>query len=585
MTTQNQVTNSAIEAIRRVIHEGQREMLTGKRVGSQIVMSGAPTGKTWVRSNDASREATAVYGVITMPNVSVVVGPDLHGHDRILYVPESSNVPTFGDKVALLSMPPVQGDLVGLDVTGRNFRPGRVRPYADSGSMLVYVEPFAHHEGRYAGGTIDLTSDIPATAGTCAWVAVALDPATDTLYSYAGTDSYDAPANLDEADAHAITVPNGYIPLAAVVLEEGMTEITAATRIVDLRPHFYTRGGVVRDLDDLANVDTTGKADGDALVWDDGAGEWVTDAVAGAIDVTDGTTTVSPATELLFDATKFDVTDNGGGQAEVTLAPGAVIASGSKTRITETILYENTLGSDGAWDVDNSDLNTGVGELDDYDELVIELRGLRGTVNAVNDRVLLLFGTGGGGLDTTATNYYVSELYAGKSVSSEVGGSSSDEAWAGFIPALTAPANTVGNWTIRVPNPGSGSHKNALSHGVLRTSATVQYYLAYGLTWENTGAIDQIAIRTDNHATDLIAAGASIRIIGRREEAIGGLDTSTANVSNPPTDAELDSALGTPASVGAGYQCLLDDNGADTNVYLVISNGTSWWYTALTKAT
>lgn len=242
MTTQNQVTNSAIEAIRRVVHEGQREMLTGKRVGAQIVMAGAPTGKTWVRSNDASREATAVYGVITMPNVSVVVGPDLHGHDRILYVPESSNVPTFGDKVALLSMPPVQGDLVGLDVTGRNFRPGRVRPYADSGSMLVYVEPFAHHEGYYAGGTIDLTGDIPATAGTCAWVAVALDPATGTLYSYAGSESYDAPANLDEADAHAITVPDGYIPLAAVVLEEGMTEITSATRIIDLRPHFYMRG-------------------------------------------------------------------------------------------------------------------------------------------------------------------------------------------------------------------------------------------------------------------------------------------------------------------------------------------------------
>jgi len=585
MTTQNQVTNSAIEAIRRVIHEGQREMLTGKRVGSQIVMAGAPTGKTWVRSNDASREATAVYGVITMPNVSVVVGPDLHGHDRILYVPESSNVPTFGDKVALLSMPPVQGDLVGLDVTGRNFRPGRVRPYADSGSMLVYVEPFAHHEGYYTGGTIDLTGDIPATAGTCAWVAVALDPATGTLYSYAGSDNYDAPANLDEADAHAITVPDGYIPLAAVALEEGMTEITSATRIIDLRPHFYMRGGLIRALDDLANVNTTGKADGDALVWDAGASEWVTDAVAGAIDVTDGATTVSPATELLFDATKFDVTDNGGGQAEVTLAPGAVIASGSKTRITETILYENTLGSDGAWDVENSDLAAGAGDFTDYDELVIELRDMRGTVNAVSDRVLLLFGTGGGGLDTTATNYFASSLYGGSDSGDTVGGASADAPRIGFIPAATAPANTASDWLIRIPDLASGAHKNAMSHGIMRTSAANQLNISYALTWENTGAIDQIAIRTDNHATDLIAAGASIRIIGRREEAIGGLDVSTANVSNPPTDAELDSALGTPAAVGAGYQCLLDDNGADTNVYLVVSNGTSWHYVALTKAT
>lgn len=588
MTSQAEVIRALREYTHGEVFRGWRKMLTGRRTATNtITLAGAPAGKTWVRAHDASREQTAVWGFVGIPNVTVYVAPGVDGDNRIMAIDYAESVQSHGSKVVLAQQPPLDGNLNTVIVAGRNILPGRVRPYADSGSMLVYVEPFAHHEGRYAGGTIDLTSDIPATAGTCAWVAVALDPATGTLYSYAGTDSYDAPANLDEADAHAITVPDGYIPLAGVVLEEGMTEITVATRIVDLRPHFYMRGGLIRDLDDLANVDTTGKADGDTLVWDAGASEWVAAAGGGggSIDVTDGTTTVSPATELLFDATKFDVTDNGGGQAEVTLLSGAVVASGSKTRITETILYENTLGANGAWDVQNSSLAAGVGELDDYDELVIELRGLRGTVNAVSDRVLLLFGTGGGGLDTTATNYYVSELYAGKGVSNEAGGQALDTAYAGFIPAATAPANTVGNWTIRVPKPGSGSHKNALSHGVLRTSATVQYYLAYGLTWENTGAIDRIGIRTDNHATDLIAAGASIRIIGRRMEAIGGLDVSTANVSNPPTDAELDSALGTPASVGAGYQCLLDDNGADTNVYLVVSNGTSWHYVALTKAT
>lgn len=59
--------------------------------------------------------------------------------------------------------------------------------------------------------------------------------------------------------------------------------------------------------------------------------------------------------------------------------------------------------------------------------------------------------------------------------------------------------------------------------------------------------------------------------------------TSTANVSNPPTGAELDGEFGTPATVGAGFLALLDDNGEDANVYLVLSNGTSWWYAALTK--
>ncbi|HMM30108.1 MAG TPA: hypothetical protein PKD46_17650, partial [Aggregatilineaceae bacterium] len=63
------------------------------------------------------------------------------------------------------------------------------------------------------------------------------------------------------------------------------------------------------------------------------------------------------------------------------------------------------------------------------------------------------------------------------------------------------------------------------------------------------------------------------------------LDMSSADVSSPPTSAELDSAFGAPATVGAGYTALLDDGGAGSAVYLVASDGTSWWYTALTKAT
>jgi hypothetical protein len=37
------------------------------------------------------------------------------------------------------------------------------------------------------------------------------------------------------------------------------------------------------------------------------------------------------------------------------------------------------------------------------------------------------------------------------------------------------------------------------------------------------------------------------------------------NVSSPPTDAELDTAFGTPAAVGEGFVALLDDNNAATN--------------------
>lgn len=70
------------------------------------------------------------------------------------------------------------------------------------------------------------------------------------------------------------------------------------------------------------------------------------------------------------------------------------------------------------------------------------------------------------------------------------------------------------------------------------------------------------------------------------DSAVRMLERSTANVSSPPTDAELDAAFGTPAQVGDGFVALVDDNDADTTVYLVASNGTSWFFSAaMTKAT
>ena len=64
----------------------------------------------------------------------------------------------------------------------------------------------------------------------------------------------------------------------------------------------------------------------------------------------------------------------------------------------------------------------------------------------------------------------------------------------------------------------------------------------------------------------------------------GKIPLSIADTSNPPTDAELDTAFGTPATVGSGYLAFLDDAGGDANFYLIGSNGTSWWHVALTKA-
>lgn len=52
---------------------------------------------------------------------------------------------------------------------------------------------------------------------------------------------------------------------------------------------------------------------------------------------------------------------------------------------------------------------------------------------------------------------------------------------------------------------------------------------------------------------------------------------SNANVSNPPTAAQATAALGSPASVGEGGLGVINDNGAGTNVYVLLSVGGSWY--------
>ena len=63
-----------------------------------------------------------------------------------------------------------------------------------------------------------------------------------------------------------------------------------------------------------------------------------------------------------------------------------------------------------------------------------------------------------------------------------------------------------------------------------------------------------------------------------------GIIVDSTNVSNPPTDAEIDAIFGTPAARYPGFMAIIDDAGADTTVWFVITNGTSWWYEGLTKA-
>jgi len=56
------------------------------------------------------------------------------------------------------------------------------------------------------------------------------------------------------------------------------------------------------------------------------------------------------------------------------------------------------------------------------------------------------------------------------------------------------------------------------------------------------------------------------------------------NVTNPPTDAELDTAFGDAATLPNGFVGLLDDNGAGSVVWFCAIVNDRWWYEQLTVA-
>jgi len=105
------------------------------------------------------------------------------------------------------------------------------------------------------------------------------------------------------------------------------------------------------------------------------------------------------------------------------------------------------------------------------------------------------------------------------------------------------------------------------------------------LNEKNTSSLDQITdykLVSDNEKT---GAGRAYQAIDENIRFTGKLGFSTADVGDPPSASDIGTALGAPATVGSGAIGVIDDNNAHTDVWLCVSDGTNWWYAAMTKAT
>lgn len=174
-----------------------------------------------------------------------------------------------------------------------------------------------------------------------------------------------------------------------------------------------------------------------------------------------------------------------------------------------TKLYDNTLGSNGAWNIQNSDLITGTFAA--FERLELHLFNIRGTVAATSDALQLLFGTGGGALDSTAGNYSNENVFYENATVTAARG---DNNLIAVCAAASAEADVVSDFVITVFNPGSAKWKNSTCRSGGRLAAATQQIRDVQHVWENTGTIDRIGIRTDNDPTDLLATGSRLVILG-----------------------------------------------------------------------
>ncbi len=106
--------------------------------------------------------------------------------------------------------------------------------------------------------------------------------------------------------------------------------------------------------------------------------------------------------------------------------------------------------------------------------------------------------------------------------------------------------------------------------------ASATTYIGLGMPAELASAVsDGVFTGAVTPTGQVVATAAGIRT----KQAINNVGDTT------PTAAELTTSFGTPAAVGSGFVGVVKDNDADTNCFVVVSNGTSYFYLKFTKAT
>jgi hypothetical protein len=93
--------------------------------------------------------------------------------------------------------------------------------------------------------------------------------------------------------------------------------------------------------------------------------------------------------------------------------------------------------------------------------------------------------------------------------------------------------------------------------------------------WIDSGSTLQAWVDSDGAALFNGSVTASSGIITQYAET---------DIADPPTNANLDAVFGTPAALGGGFIGIIDDNDADTDVWICWTSDAEWYYLQGTKA-
>ncbi len=195
--------------------------------------------------------------------------------------------------------------------------------------------------------------------------------------------------------------------------------------------------------------------------------------------------------------------------------------------------------------------------------------GNNGTVTTVGRNTFIGINAGNLSLGTTATNDYQS--------SSNTGCGYGSLSYITTAYRTTALGYYSGTFTIlgaNLLNPIEsvfiGGNTRSKADG--SQNEIVVGFSAYG-NGSNTVTIGNSSI-TDNYFNGNLISG-----------KIKTTQITAALTDNTPTDAEIDAATSlTPSTAGAGWQCTIKDNNGSGLLYKIESDGTDWYYIALTKA-